>query len=205
MSYMHSKKIIHGNLEPENILYDEKYHPHISDYELTQYFPKIMDLIIEGQINSPLLYISPERLKNEKFYEPSSDVYSFALIAYVILAGRVPYNEISPTELIQKVCSGSRPQFTEDINEKMKNLITRCWHSNIEERPSFDEIFTLLSSDFSYSKEPIDESEVKRYIEKLVEKREEFNFKRENEEDEAFSLLKQSSEQGNKKVTTIKH
>lgn len=53
----------------------------------------------------------------------------------------------------------------------IKDLISQCWSQNPKERPSFDENYEKLSTDFSYSEETVDEDEVREYIEKLEEAR----------------------------------
>lgn len=55
----------------------------------------------------------------------------------------------------------------------MRQLIESCWSENPSDRPSFDEIFEKLSSDFSYSEETVDEDEVGEYIISLDERRRE--------------------------------
>lgn len=47
----------------------------------------------------------------------------------------------------------------------MQNLHERCWSSDISERLTFDDIFDMLSTDFSYIDEEVDETEVNELIE----------------------------------------
>ena len=51
----------------------------------------------------------------------------------------------------------------------MRDLIKRCWSENPEERPSFDNIYKELISDFSIFGESVYEEEIKDYIEMLDE------------------------------------
>lgn len=51
----------------------------------------------------------------------------------------------------------------------MRKLFSECWSQKVEERRSFDDIFELLSSDFSHFDEEIDEEEVYEYLAKLSE------------------------------------
>ena len=68
--------------------------------------------------------------------------------------------------------SGGRPEFTDGITEKMKDLITQCWSQDYKNRPSFDEIFKKLSEDLSYFEEDVDEDEIEEYLETLKEETE---------------------------------
>lgn len=49
----------------------------------------------------------------------------------------------------------------------MKDLLPQCWLDNPDDRPSFDDIFKKLSTDFSYFYETVDEEEVETYLESL--------------------------------------
>lgn len=116
--------------------------------------------------------MAPELLRGEIDYDPSVDVYAFAILAYEIVTGKEPYYELGPNLtsflLASKVMSGYRPKFSNDATEKMINLLSRCWSDNASERPSFDEIYSLLSNDFSYFDEPISKEEVNEFIENTL-------------------------------------
>lgn len=97
MRYLHEKGITNLNLKPENILFDSKNHPYISDFYLTQcfstVFKKSVDLAKEGQINT-IIYLAPEILSGKEFNDPSYDVYSFSMLAYYIITEKVPFSEL---------------------------------------------------------------------------------------------------------------
>ena len=179
MRYLHQHGIIHRDLKPENILVDENYYPRVCDFGLSKCFSnslsKSMQLSMTGKIGTPL-YMAPEMME-EEHYGSSVDVYSFAILAYEIVTGKEPFSErgksIKLAELARKVMSGGRPKFTEGVTEKMKELITQCWNHDYKERPSFQEIFDKLSTDFTYFDEDVDEDEVNEYIEVLKEEAEE--------------------------------
>lgn len=74
----------------------------------------------------------------------------------------------------------------------MKTFLNQIVMFVTEKRPTFGEIFDLLKTDFTLLNEKVNESEVKQYIEKLVENQNS-NFC----VDDEFKLLKESSEKGN--------
>ncbi|KAK8849325.1 hypothetical protein M9Y10_018697 [Tritrichomonas musculus] len=171
MKYLHQKKIIHRDLKPQNILMDCNFYPRVCDFGLSRCLPdsysKSMDNAMTSDIGTPL-YMSPELLRGEAEYDSSVDVYAFGILAYEIVTGKEPYYELGPKVsrfvLANKVMSGYRPIFSNETTEKMIGLITKCWSDNVTERPSFDEIYNLLSNDFTYFDESIDHDEVNEYI-----------------------------------------
>lgn len=174
MKYLHLKGVLHRDLKPENVLIDDEYFPKVCDFGLSRCFPeslsKSMNLAVTGQIGTPL-YMAPELLDDEEKYGTGVDVYAFSILAYEIVAGKQPFYELgkdlNAITLRQKVLNGDRPSLSDDIPENMQKLLQRCWSQNPNERPSFDEIFQLLSSDFSYSPEDVDEDEVNNYLEMI--------------------------------------
>lgn len=173
--YLHEHGILHRDLKPENILMDENYYPRISDFGLSRCFPnslsQSMKLTMTGQIGTPL-YMAPELFENEK-YGPAVDVFAFAILAYEILTGKQPYHELGKNlngiKLFKSVENGVRPTFGDDVPLKMLQLISKCWDKDPDNRPSFKDIFDVLSSDFSLSPEEVDKDEVNEYLEIINE------------------------------------
>ena len=125
------------------------------------------------KVGTPL-YMAPELLDDDEDQMGFGiDVYAFAILVYEIASGKEPFAEngksISLSKLVTKVMNGERPKFTHVITNKMQNLLTRCWNQSVDKRPSFDDIFNEISSDFSYLDEDVDEDEINEYLKILEE------------------------------------
>lgn len=109
--------------------------------------------------------MAPKLFEDEGHFSTGVDVYAFAILAYEIASGQEPYEEkgkhITLSNLIRKVLVGQRPKFTDSITEPMWELVTRCWDKDASSRPSFDEIFQELSTNFSLFNEDVDEDEIR--------------------------------------------
>lgn len=172
MKYLHKMGILHRDLKPENILIDEDYYPRIADFGLAKCFPgsfsKSMNISMTGTVGT-VPYMSPELIEGGKCGQ-GIDVYAFAILAYEIITGKEPYSEfknLTPYQFWQRIIKGSRPTWIKGIPEKTRDLIEKCWSSDVDERPTFEEIFEMLSQDFSYSPEDVDSEEIDLYIEKI--------------------------------------
>lgn len=188
MKYLHSKRVIHRDLKTLNVLMDEDFYPRVCDFGLSRFFSDKLASSIEeeslaktGIVGSPL-YMSPEIFDvdddEEIIYRSSVDVYAFAIVAFEIMTGRAPFDHLkkiqSALSFMSKVKNGERPKFIEKdkekYSEKMIDLIKKCWSENPFERPSFDEIFRLISSEVAnYSKEKLDMDEINGFLSKLKE------------------------------------
>lgn len=203
MRYLHRKGIIHRDLKPENVLLDKDFYPRICDFGLSRCYPnpltKYTNITMSGNVGTPL-YMAPELFEVSGKCTSGIDVYAFSILAYEIVTGEKPFSElgkvISPFVFSNKIISGCRPKFTQNVPSKMKDLIEKCWSKKVEERPTFEEIFDLLSDDFSYFDEEIDKDEVIEYLDRLSE----FG----NDPDDAEKSLKEENEQLKEELDQLK-
>lgn len=181
MRYLHENKVIHRDLKPENVLMDSDYYPRVCDFGLSRFFSQEnseSNLSMTGAIGTPL-YMAPEILEGGDEYGFPVDVYSFGILAYEIVTGKEPFRYSLSTSFykhVKNVLKGNRPKFEGcGISDKMKQLIENCWSNSETDRPTFGEIFSLLSTDFSYSSEKVDEQEVQAYLKELEKQHQNFS------------------------------
>ncbi|CAG8717959.1 11107_t:CDS:2, partial [Racocetra fulgida] len=126
---IHEKELVHRDLHPGNILNRElsgigsgNVLCYITDLGLSRLVNEIEQ---EGKIYGQMTYISPEVLL-EQPYTKASDIYSFGIIAYELLANSYPYPETNDLELSLKVCQGYRPDIDKVlIPQLLKDLIKK--------------------------------------------------------------------------------
>lgn len=125
-----------------------------------------------SKIKGPLKYLAPEVFKNLE-YSKKSDVFSFSLILYELITNETFYKEIENNiESIQKVLENeTRPEINESIHECYKKLIEACWSHDPNDRPSFEDIVSLLKTDDGFITEKVNKDEYMQYI-KMIEESE---------------------------------
>lgn len=113
LAYAHRKGVIHRDLKPDNILFDDDGEPFISDFGVAKISESASNLTGSGVIGTPA-YMSPEQAQGTEI-DMRSDVYGLGVIVYQMLTGQQPYSADTPMGVVVK-------HITEPVPEILKIL-----------------------------------------------------------------------------------
>jgi serine/threonine protein kinase len=103
-----------------------------------------MSLPNTEEINGWQHYMAPEYLRY-RTYTKASDVYAFGMIMHTVGTGYVPYRPLCIDHyLTLDIVQGLRPKISHNIPKGFKNLIERCWNTEVDLRPNIHEICNIL-------------------------------------------------------------
>lgn len=99
----HRHKIVHRDLKPENLLLDEFLNIKIGDFGLSN---RMVDGdFLKTSCGSPN-YAAPEVISGRLYSGPEVDVWSCGVILYVMLCGRLPFDDDYVPSLFTKINKG---------------------------------------------------------------------------------------------------
>src|SRR6184192_407726 len=129
LDHLHSMGLIHRDISPENIMLSQDHHGKllvkVIDFGIAK---SLADgdqghgLTQTGMFLGKLKYASPEQagfLKEGEHLDPRSDLYSFGIVMYEMLAGRAPFQATNPHGYIIKHVT-EKPAAIGEINPEVK-------------------------------------------------------------------------------------
>ena len=147
MRYVHSRGILHRDLKPSNVLLDENHHPCLCDFGSSRDFSQ--ESTMTGLPPVTLYYAAPELCNEDGNYNEKIDVYSFGILLYEIVTGKLALRHLNQLKLPVFISQGKRPEIPSSVLPFTRTLIERCWSGDPSERPSFNEIYDyLVGGDF---------------------------------------------------------
>ncbi|ROL50411.1 Striated muscle preferentially expressed protein kinase [Anabarilius grahami] len=96
LDYLHSRRILHLDIKPENIIVTYMNVVKIIDFGSAQTFNPLFLKQFCPPIGT-LDYMSPEMLKGD-VVGPPADIWSIGVLTYIMLSGRLPFTENGPAE-----------------------------------------------------------------------------------------------------------
>jgi carbon catabolite-derepressing protein kinase len=103
VEYCHRHKIVHRDLKPENLLLDENLNVKIADFGLSNIMTD--GNFLKTSCGSPN-YAAPEVISGKLYAGPEVDVWSCGVILYVLLCGRLPFDDEYIPALFKKIAAG---------------------------------------------------------------------------------------------------
>jgi serine/threonine protein kinase len=136
LDYCHRNSIVHRDLKIENILISKTGDIKIIDFGLSNLFAPRNHL---KTFCGSLYFAAPELLQAKAYTGPEVDVWSFGIVLYVLVCGKVPFDDQSMPALHAKIKKGV-VDYPNWLSPECKSLISRMLVTNPKERASLQEI-----------------------------------------------------------------
>lgn len=141
LNYAHGKGVVHCDIKPQNILFDDQGDPYLSDFGLAKSANTATISSVGDKVGGTLAYMSPELFDNTR-PNTSSDVYALACVVYEMLTGKVLFDGGSSGTIIKQHISGAN---LEDINnQKVKDVLSSALNREPDQRLTAKDLIDQL-------------------------------------------------------------
>ncbi|KAJ3163787.1 serine/threonine-protein kinase KIN2 [Geranomyces variabilis] len=121
IDYCHQNSIVHRDLKIENVLIDKNGAIKLIDFGLSNMYAPSSQL---ETFCGSLYFAAPELLSAKAYIGPEVDIWSLGVILYVLVCGRVPFDDVSMPVLHAKIKAGV-VEYPSHLSEDCKHLISR--------------------------------------------------------------------------------
>ena len=127
LAYAHEHGVIHRDIKPSNIMVLRGRHVKIADFGIAR-MKSSLGLTKTNKIIGSPLYMSPEQIQSHSI-DPRSDIFSFGIVLYQMLTGKLPFNGENVNSLMYQIVN-EEPQKPSAVNseipEMLDGIVAKC-------------------------------------------------------------------------------
>ncbi|KAF5391097.1 hypothetical protein D9757_003156 [Collybiopsis confluens] len=138
LDYCHRNNVVHRDLKIENILISQTGNIKIIDFGLSNLYDPANHL---STFCGSLYFAAPELLNAKVYTGPEVDVWSFGVVLYVLVCGKVPFDDQSMPALHAKIKRGL-VEYPVWLSAECKHLLSRMLVTNPALRAPLSEILS---------------------------------------------------------------
>eukprot|EP00164_Ancoracysta_twista_P000129 GFYU01000187.1.p1 GENE.GFYU01000187.1~~GFYU01000187.1.p1 ORF type:complete len:431 (+),score=123.98 GFYU01000187.1:112-1404(+) len=134
VEHMHQHKILHGDIKPENLLFDSERNLVLAD------MGSAVDMSLSSVVKGGSLnYSAPELLQGADGANPGLDIWSLGVTLFVMVTGYFPFNGDTDKDLVDQISAGQY-ELPPYISRNVRDLLSHMLDVNPETRFSAGQV-----------------------------------------------------------------
>ena len=134
LDYAHRRGVTHRDIKSANIMLNSEREPKIGDFGIAQRAVSDSTQVM-GMFGSPT-YMSPEQARDDELTH-QTDLYSFGVVMYEVLAGRPPFRARGFSGLLNKILNEAPPplaEFRPEVPPSLVSIVERAMSKTLDTR-----------------------------------------------------------------------
>ena len=147
LDHAHKQGVLHRDIKPSNVLLASDGRIYLADFGLARIAAAGESTISSDVMIGTPQYISPEQAVGQRDLDDGTDIYSFGILLYELLVGRVPYTADTPYAIIHDHIYSPLPlprSIRPEISEAVELVLLRALSKERDDR--FPDIATMLDA-----------------------------------------------------------
>ena len=129
--------VVHRDIKPDNILFDEEGNPYLTDLGVAKLSDDktLTRLTLSNVVVGTPAYMAPEQMTDSHKVDVRADIYALGLVFWEMLAGECPNAELSASELMARAVRGTRIRDIRTLRPKLPQYVVRFLRKMTDPKP----------------------------------------------------------------------
>jgi hypothetical protein len=147
LTYAHQRGVLHRDIKPSNVLLSHAGSIYLADFGLARMVEAGASTLSKDVMLGTPQYVSPEQAKGNIELGVGTDIYSFGVVLYELVVGRVPFNADTPFSIIHDHIYTPLP-LPSEVNPKVPEVTERVLLKSLAKEPAdrFKSVEALVSA-----------------------------------------------------------
>jgi serine/threonine protein kinase len=147
LAYAHKQGVLHRDIKPSNVIIAQDGQVYLADFGLARIASAGESTLSSDMFIGTPQYISPEQAQGKRDLDEGTDIYSFGVLIYEMMVGKVPFSADTPYAIIHDHIFSPLPMprsINPGLSEAMELVLLKALAKNRPDR--YPDVSSLVAA-----------------------------------------------------------